>query len=79
MAQWLQICLATQETPVQSLVREDPTGCGANAVLLNSCAGALEAGGARVHLGPCSETRDAPLTATRESPGAAVTTEHSQE
>ena len=29
VAQWLRICLPMQGTRVQSLVREDPTCCGA--------------------------------------------------
>ena len=29
VAQWLRICLSMQGTQVQSLVWEDPTGCGA--------------------------------------------------
>ena len=56
MVQWLRICLPNQATQVQSLVWEDPTCCGASKPL--HC---------KYWSPPCSETREAPLTAIRES------------
>ena len=37
VVQWLKIHLAVQATPVQSLVQEDPTCCGADRLFHRNC------------------------------------------